>query len=131
MPKKAKFVRHVNSESILLHATTKWRSRKEDLDDSRSYLGNARGKHRPKNYWAKAVSTTVYLLNQTLIGGAQVSRDEAYFKRKPNMAHVQVFNSIAYVHVAKKKRKKLDSKAEKCILIQYSHEQKGYKCYNL
>ena len=28
------------------------------------------------------------------------------------------------------KRKKLDAKSEKCILIGYSHEQTGYKFYN-
>ena len=30
----------------------------------------------------------------------------------------------------KEKRRKLDAKAEKCILVGYSDEQKGYKCYN-
>jgi hypothetical protein len=34
------------------------------------------------------------------------------------------------VHIPKEKRKKLDAKAEKCILVGYSDEQKGYKCYN-
>jgi hypothetical protein len=41
-----------------------------------------------------------------------------------------VFDSVAYVHIPKEKRKKLDEKAEKCILVGYSDEQKGYKCYN-
>ena len=35
-----------------------------------------------------------------------------------------------YVHVPKEKRRKLDAKAEKCILVGYLDEQKGYKCYN-
>mgnify|MGYP000426818340 FL=1 len=30
----------------------------------------------------------------------------------------------------KEKPRKLDAKAEKCILVGYSNEQKGYKCYN-
>ena len=41
-----------------------------------------------------------------------------------------MFGSIAYVHVPKEKRRKLDAKAEKCISVGYSDEQKGYKCYN-
>jgi hypothetical protein len=41
-----------------------------------------------------------------------------------------VFGSIAYVHIPKEKRRKLDAKAEKCILVDYSDEHKGYKCYN-
>ena len=43
---------------------------------------------------------------------------------------LRVFDSIAYVHVPKEKRRKLDAKAEKCILVGYSVEQEGYKCYN-
>ena len=40
------------------------------------------------------------------------------------------FGSIAYVHVPKEKRRKLNAKAEKGIFVGYSDEQKGYKCYN-
>ena len=41
-----------------------------------------------------------------------------------------VFGAIVYMHIRDKKRKKLDPKSKKCILIGYSLEQKGYKCYN-
>ena len=41
-----------------------------------------------------------------------------------------MFGSIAYVHVPKEKRKKLDVKDEKCILVSCSYAQKGYKCDN-
>ena len=34
------------------------------------------------------------------------------------------------MHVPKEKRRKLDAKAEKCILVGYLDEQKGYKCNN-
>ena len=44
------------------------------------------------------------------------------------MAHVRVFGNIAYVHVPDEKKKKLDAKSEKCILVGYYDEQKGYKC---
>ena len=43
---------------------------------------------------------------------------------------MRVFDNIAYVHVPKEKRRTLDAKAEKCILVSYSDEQKGCKCYN-
>ena len=60
-----------------------------------------------------------------------MSAHELYFGRKPNLKHLRVFGSIAYVHVSDEKLKKLDAKSEKCILVDYSHEQKGYKGYNL
>ena len=59
-----------------------------------------------------------------------MSTHELYFGRKPNIIHLRVFGNIAYVHVPNEKRRKLDAKLEKCILIGYSHEQKEYKCYN-
>ena len=34
------------------------------------------------------------------------------------------------MHVPKEKRRKLDAKDKKCILVGYSDEQNGYKCYN-
>ena len=69
----------------------------------------------PKFYWAEAVSTAVYIQNRIR---DKVSAYELYF------------GSIAYVHVPKEKRRKLEAKAEKCILVGYSDEQKCYKCYN-
>ena len=46
------------------------------------------------------------------------------------MRHLRVFGSVVYAHVPKEKRRKLDAKAEKFILVGYSDENKGYKFYN-
>ena len=81
----------------------------------------------PKFYWAEAVKIAVSIQNRI---GHKVSAHELYFGMKPNLRHLRVFSSIAYVHVPKEKRKKLDAKAKKCILVSYSDEQKGYKSYN-
>ena len=43
---------------------------------------------------------------------------------------MKVFGCIAYVHIPNELRTKLGPKAEKCIFIGYSLEQKGYRCYN-
>ena len=59
-------------------------------------------KSLPKFYWAEAVRIR-----------DKVSAHELYFGTKPNMQHLRVFGSIAYVHVPKEKRRKLDTKAEK------------------
>ena len=60
-----------------------------------------------------------------------MSAHELYYGTKPNLRqHLRVFGSIPYVHVPKEKRRKLDAQAEKYILVGYSDEQKGYKCYN-
>ena len=59
-----------------------------------------------------------------------VTPKEKFSSRKPDLSHLKVFGCIAYVHVPDELRTKLDPKAEKCIFIGYSLEQKGYKCYN-
>ena len=81
----------------------------------------------PKFYWVEAVRTMVYIENRIR---DKVSTHELYFGRKPNLCHLGVFGSIAYVHVSDDKRRKLDPNSEKCVLVGYSYEQKGYKCYN-
>ena len=57
--------------------------------------------------------------------------EEKFCGQKLDLGHLKVFGCIAYVHVPDELRTKLHPKAEKCVLIGYSLEQKGYKCYNL
>ena len=88
-------------------------------------------KHMPRHYWAEAACTAVYLMNRCTTDGVhELTPYEKYVGRKPDLAHVRVFGSIAYVHIPDKQRQKLDPKSEKCILMGYSLEQKGYKCFN-
>ena len=85
----------------------------------------------PHCYWAEAVSTAVYIMNRTPTAAVHdVTPEEKFSSRKPDLSHLKVFGCIAYVHVPDELRTKLDPKAEKCIFIGYSLEQKGYKCYN-
>ncbi|WP_208972683.1 hypothetical protein, partial [Escherichia coli] len=56
--------------------------------------------------------------------------EEKFSARKPDLAHLKVFGCIVYVHVPNELRTKLDPKAEKCVFIGYSLEQKGYKFNN-
>ncbi|MCO5589162.1 hypothetical protein L7F22_043128 [Adiantum nelumboides] len=56
--------------------------------------------------------------------------EEKFTRKKPDVSHFKVFGCIAYVHVPDQLRTKVDPKAEKCVFIGYSVEQKGYKCYN-
>ena len=53
-----------------------------------------------KFYWAEVVRTAVYIQNRI---GDKVSVHELYFGTKPNLRHLRVFGSIAYLHVRKEK----------------------------
>jgi hypothetical protein len=56
--------------------------------------------------------------------------EEKFTSKKPDVSHLRVFGCIAYVRVPDEKRSKLHPKAEKCIFIGYSLEQKGYRCFD-
>jgi hypothetical protein len=87
-------------------------------------------KNLPNYFWAEAVATAVYIMNRTPITVVHgMTPEEKFTGKKPNVSHFRVFGYIAYVHVHDEKRSKLDPKAEKCIFIRYSLEQKGYRCF--
>ncbi len=89
-------------------------------------------KNLPNYFWAKAVVTIVYIMNQTTIAIVHgMTLEEKFTSKKPNVSHLKMFGYIAYVHVPDEKRSKLDPKANRCIFIGYCLEQKGYKCLNL
>ncbi len=88
-------------------------------------------KNLPNYFWAKTVTTAVYIMNQTptaVVHGMRL--EEKFTGKKPNVSHFRVFGCIAYVHVLDEKKSKLDPKDEKCIFIGYSLKQKGYRCFN-
>jgi len=89
-------------------------------------------KNLPNYFWAKAVATVIYIMNRTPTATIHgMTHEEKFIGKKPDVSHLKMFGYIAYVHVFDEKRSKLDPKAEKCIFIRYSLEQKGYRCFNL
>jgi hypothetical protein len=88
-------------------------------------------KNLPNYFWAKAVATAIYIMNRTPTARIHgMTPKEKFTCKKPDVSHSKVFGCIAYVHVPDEKRSKLDPKADKCIFIRYSSEQKGYRCFN-
>jgi len=47
-----------------------------------------------------------------------------------SVSHLIVFGCVAYAHVPKERRGKVDNKSEKCIFTGYSEQSKAYKLYN-
>lgn len=50
--------------------------------------------------------------------------------KKPDLSHIRIFGSIVMLHIPKGKRLKWDRKAEKCILMGYPDDIKGYRVFN-
>lgn len=90
-----------------------------------------KAKGLPIEYWGEAIATTAYLINRS---PTKVVHDkipqEAWTRCKWKVEHLRVFKCVAYTHVPKEKRHKLDDKSEKCIFTGYSEESKAYRLYN-
>ncbi|KAJ4716957.1 Retrovirus-related Pol polyprotein from transposon TNT 1-94 [Melia azedarach] len=98
------------------------------LNIARSML---KSKRLPKEFWAEAVSTAVYLSNRSPTRSVWgKTPQEAWCGRKPGISHLRVFGSVAHVHVPDERRTKLDDKSESFIFIGYDSSSKGYKLYN-
>lgn len=48
-----------------------------------------------------------------------------------NVAHFRVFGCVAYAHVPKELRRKLDDRSEKFIFLGNNDHSRAYKLYNL
>lgn len=83
-------------------------------------------KYLPKQFWAEAVNTSVYLLNQLPTRALEkMTPFEAWHGRKPETTHIRIFGSVCYSLIPNEKRRKLDDKGELRILLDYSTETKG------
>ena len=82
----------------------------------------------PHTFWAEAVKTAVHLINRSpnkrLCGGVP---EEAWTGKPPSYKHLRVFGCVAYVHVRREDRTKLDPKSLKCIFLGYGDSgEMGY-----
>ena len=86
----------------------------------------------PKNFWAEALATAVYLRNRCPTKAVTgMTPFEAWNGEKPSVDHLKVFGCLCYAHIPKDERKKLDSKAREAIFLGYGKEKKGYRLYDV
>jgi len=84
----------------------------------------------PKKFWGEAVSTAVYLLNRSPTKALHnMTPEEAWSGRKPDLRHLRIFGSKAHVHIPKALRHKWDKKSAECILVGYCEDSKAYRLY--
>jgi len=135
-----KFAEYLKSEGILKEMTTPYtpqsngvveRANRTIMERVRCMLDDA---GLSKKYWAFAVSVAVYFKNRTPTRSV-VSKTlyEAWHAsgRKPSLKHLRVFGCLAFAHVPKEKRKKLDFRATPGIFVGYSISIKQYFVYDL
>ncbi|KAJ7969877.1 Retrovirus-related Pol polyprotein from transposon TNT 1-94 [Quillaja saponaria] len=85
----------------------------------------------PKIYWGDAVLSAAYLINRMPLRALEFKTPLDLLLRNCSfIVPLKVFGCVCFVHKHKKDISKLDPRALKCIFIEYTATQKGYKCYH-
>ena len=82
----------------------------------------------PKGHYGQGAT---YIINRTPTKALKdITPEEAWSGRKPDLHHLRIFGSIAYVHTPKWKRHKLDANSSPYIFVGYDENTKGYRVYD-
>jgi hypothetical protein len=84
-----------------------------------------------KKLWMDLADTVVYLKNRSPTSAVATTPYELWHGAKPDLSHLKIIGSTAYVHVPKEKRTKLDTHAHKGIMIGYGGSTNQYKVWDL
>ena len=83
-----------------------------------------------KRLWMEIADTVVYLKNRSPTSAVATTPYELWHGTKPNLSHLRIIGSTAYVHIPKEKRIKLDTHSHKGILVGYGGTNQ-YKVWDL
>ena len=85
----------------------------------------------PRTFWAKAILTTVNLINITLPSVlASKTPHERLYSCPPDYSMLRILGCTCYFLLPLTERTKLSARSAKCVLLGISSEHKGYRCYN-
>ena len=102
------------------------------LEVVRAFLFEA---HMPTSYWGEAVTAGAYIINRVPSSSLQFQTPFEVLHRlvsAPTMPNLppKVFGCVAYVHLHKGLRTKLEPRGLRCVFVGYALHQKGYRCYH-
>jgi len=108
------------------------RKNRHILETARALLISA---HAPSQYLADAVITAVHLLNRLPFKVLSFQTPLQVLANHTPLPSVlmlppRISGCVAYVHLHKNQRTKLDPCARRCLFLGYAFHQKGYRCYD-
>ena len=84
-----------------------------------------------KTFWVEALMTATFVINRSPSTPLDGVPQRVWTYKDVSYRHLKVFGCLAYVHVAKDKRGKLDSKTHLCIFLGYGDDEFSYWLWNL
>ena len=93
------------------------------------------GAHMPTSYWGEALNVAAYLINRVPSSSLnfrtpfEVLHSTVTAPTAPNLSP-RIFGCVAFVHLPKPLRDKLEPRALRCVFVGYASLQKGYHCYH-
>jgi hypothetical protein len=89
----------------------------------------------PTSYWGEAITAAAYLINCVPSSSLpfqtpfDVLHHTVSAPTIPDLSP-KVFRCVAFVHLHKGLRTKLEPQALRCVFVGYAFHQKGYRCYH-
>ena len=85
----------------------------------------------PNRFWAEAMDTANYLRNRLPTHARTVTPEEAWTEQQPSLKHIQIFDSLLYVHIPAERRVKSDLNwTWKGIFVRYTNTSKQIKVWS-
>jgi hypothetical protein len=86
----------------------------------------------PIEFWGEAVATAAHLHNITAFPAtSEKSAYEIWSGHKPDYNSIKIWGCVAFAHIPKHKRTKLDFKSKKCVFLGYELNRKSYRLLDL
>jgi hypothetical protein len=80
--------------------------------------------------WGEVTMTTIYVQNRSHHRILKdMTPEEAFSGKKPNMENLIIFGCPVYCHIPKDKRNKLEPSRKKGIFVGYTDSCKSYRIY--
>lgn len=113
-------------------ATPAKRKNRHILETTRLLLKAA---HAPQKYWTDAVVASIYLLYRMPSRVLNFETPLQVLSHHVSLPSVlmlppRIFGCVAFVHINKRHRTKLDPCVARCIFLGYGDHKKGYRCYD-
>lgn len=86
----------------------------------------------PIQFWGECVLIAGYLINRTpsVLNNGKTPYELIYGK-PPSYDHLRVFGCLCYVYQRNGLRDKFLDRSAKCVFLGYSHNQKGWRVYDI